>query len=133
MPGMPLVAAALILVLALPASAQPPANAERSVTAVRLDPAERMVLDGRLTEAAWRRAAPADGFVQQDRNTGDPATEVRVDSRNGVRPHYADCKCADPRSQTRAPPATSASECTRTSGEKYQFARMSVGVRSTMT
>jgi len=46
------------------------------VTAVRLQPAERLVLDGRLTEEAWRRAEPASGFQQQDPNTGDPATEL---------------------------------------------------------
>ena len=46
------------------------------MTAVRLQPAERLVLDGRLTEEAWRRAEPASGFQQQDPNTGDPATEL---------------------------------------------------------
>jgi hypothetical protein len=35
-----------------------------------------LVLDGRLTEEAWRRAEPASGFQQQDPNTGDPATEL---------------------------------------------------------
>ena len=63
------------------AYAQTSTTPERSITAVRLQPAERLVLDGRLTEEAWRRAAPATGFLQQDPNTGDPATEpteVRV-------------------------------------------------------
>ena len=46
------------------------------MTAVRLQPAERLVLDGRLAEEAWRRAEPATGFRQQDPNTGDPATEA---------------------------------------------------------
>jgi len=46
------------------------------MTAVRLQPAERLLLDGRLTEEAWRRAEPAAGFRQQDPNTGDPATEA---------------------------------------------------------
>ena len=48
---------------------------ERTLTAVRLQPAERLILDGRLTEEAWRRAESASGFIQQDPNTGDPATE----------------------------------------------------------
>src|SRR5206468_176028 len=53
-------------------------------------PAERLLLDCRLTAEAWRRAEPASGFRQQDANTGDPATEateVRVlydDHRNAI-------------------------------------------------
>ena len=58
------------------ASAQTSTTPERSITAVRLQPAERLVLDGRLSEEAWRRAEPATGFRQQDPNTGDPATEA---------------------------------------------------------
>lgn len=51
------------------------------MAAMRLGDGDRMVLDGRLTEEAWRRATPASGFRQQDPNTGDAATEpteVRV-------------------------------------------------------
>ena len=57
-------------------AAEPPV-----MIAQRLSDADRIVLDGRLTEEAWRRAIPAAGFRQQDPNTGDAATEpteVRV-------------------------------------------------------
>ncbi len=37
-----------------------------------------IVVDGQLTEAAWRRAEPAMGFVQQDPAEGESAT-VKVD------------------------------------------------------
>ena len=47
--------------------------------------------------------------------------------------YYAGCRCAAPRSQTTLPPATSASEWTRTSGEKYQFALTAERVTSTTT
>src|SRR5262249_207141 len=44
---------------------------------------------------------------------------------------YAVCKCAEPRSQTKLPPATSTSDRTRTSGEKNQSAFIRFGVIST--
>jgi len=72
----PLSAYALILVaVATRAHAQSSTTPEHTLTAIRLLPAERLILDGRLTEEAWRRAEPASGFRQQDPNTGDPATE----------------------------------------------------------
>ncbi len=37
---------------------------------------EPITVDGRLDEAAWRGAAVADGFVQSEPHTGDPATEA---------------------------------------------------------
>ncbi len=46
-----------------------------TMTALRLDPGEKIVLDGRLDEPAWRRAIPATGFIQQDPDNGEPATE----------------------------------------------------------
>ena len=46
------------------------------MTATRLGDTDRIVLDGHLSEEAWRRAVPASGFRQQDPNTGDPATEA---------------------------------------------------------
>src|ERR1041384_1760374 len=49
---------------------------DRFLPAVHLQPAERLVLDGRLTEEAWRRAASASGFIQQDPNTRDAGTEA---------------------------------------------------------
>src|SRR6267142_2756015 len=69
-------AACALCVPATAVRAQTSITPERSMTAVRLQPAERLVLDGRLTEEAWQRAAPAAGFRQQDPNTGDPATEA---------------------------------------------------------
>lgn len=56
-------------------------KARRSVTAVRLDGAEAIVIDGRPDEPAWQRASPATDFLQQEPLTGLPATErteVRV-------------------------------------------------------
>jgi hypothetical protein len=75
------VAICALLFPATAARAQVTSTPERSVTAIRLQPAERLVLDGRLAEEAWRRAPSASDFRQQDPNTGDPATEpteVRV-------------------------------------------------------
>src|SRR6266850_378432 len=69
-------AACALCVPATAVRAQTSITPERSMTAVRLQPAERLVLDGRLTEEAWRRAEPAAGLRQQDPNTGDPATEA---------------------------------------------------------
>jgi hypothetical protein len=44
----------------------PSEAAPRTVTAVRLAPGERIVLDGVFEEPVWQRAAPAADFVQQD-------------------------------------------------------------------
>ena len=59
------------------AGAPPPENgaSRRMVRAVRLADGERIVLDGRLDEEAWSRAVPAAGFIQQDPDNGQPATE----------------------------------------------------------
>lgn len=45
------------------------------MTAVRLEPGERVTLDGRLDEPFWSRAEPATDFIQQDPVNGAPATE----------------------------------------------------------
>jgi hypothetical protein len=45
------------------------------MSAVRLDPLERITLDGRLDEGVWQRAVPAADFVQIDPANGTPATE----------------------------------------------------------
>jgi hypothetical protein len=50
-------------------------DTRRSMTALRLDEGEAVTLDGRLDEAFWKRAIPADGFIQQDPQNGRPATE----------------------------------------------------------
>ena len=53
----------------------------RTIPAARLEPDERMTVDGRLDEPVWQRAVPAGDFIQIDPNNGTPATEkteVRV-------------------------------------------------------
>jgi hypothetical protein len=65
-----------VLICAVGGSA--PAVAQQ-VRAVRVR-GSAMRLDGRLSEAVWRAAPPATGFLQRDPNEGDPApeaTEVR--------------------------------------------------------
>src|SRR5687767_6471695 len=57
------------------ATGQQRAAQTRSVPATRLAEGERIVLDGRLDEAIWRRAVPAADFVQIDPSNGSPATE----------------------------------------------------------
>jgi hypothetical protein len=59
----------------------PPGAGRPTVTAMRLAPGERIVLDGRLDEAVWTRAVPAGDFTQQIPQTGakpTERTEVRV-------------------------------------------------------
>jgi hypothetical protein len=51
------------------------ADVRRTVRAVRLEPGEQIVVDGRLDEEVWRRAVPARDFIQQDPDNGQPATE----------------------------------------------------------
>ena len=58
-----------------------PAPDRRTVPAMRLQPEERITLDGHLDEAVWKRAVPAADFIQVDPDNGRPATEpteVRV-------------------------------------------------------
>ncbi|CAN5838984.1 hypothetical protein BH23GEM6_BH23GEM6_09310 [soil metagenome] len=65
----------VLLVTAVPASAQ------RSIEAVRLEPGERIQLDGKLDEGLWQRITPATDFVQREPvEGGSPTerTEVRV-------------------------------------------------------
>jgi hypothetical protein len=55
---------------------QPAAGPDRrSVTAVRLGPAESVTLDGELQEEFWQRVEPARDFMQIDPENGQPATE----------------------------------------------------------
>ena len=78
----------LIATLATVVLVYEPVAADDTVTqaadrleAVRLEPEERMTLDGVLSEAAWTRATPATDFRQQEPDEGAPATErteVRV-------------------------------------------------------
>lgn len=64
------------------AGQRPSINEDRpAIKAVRLGPEERIALDGRLDETAWRHAEPATDFKQSDPKNGEPATErteVRV-------------------------------------------------------
>jgi hypothetical protein len=64
------------------ASTTPPAPA---ITALRLDPGERVRLDGTLDEPFWARADVATEFQQQEPQEGAPATE-----RTEVRVAYDD-------------------------------------------
>lgn len=63
-------------VLAQDQRGSPPGSAERrTVTAVSLEAAEKILLDGRLDEPAWKRATPATDFIQQLPDSGAPPTE----------------------------------------------------------
>jgi hypothetical protein len=75
----PLLAATVTLLLvlgcAVPAAADHAVAApRRRVTAIHI--AEPIVVDGHLDEAAWREAAPADHFVQQQPHEGEPSSEA---------------------------------------------------------
>ncbi len=48
---------------------------ERVARAVALEPGATIIVDGRLTEAAWDHAEPATSFTQYEPDTGYPATE----------------------------------------------------------
>src|SRR5262245_7605203 len=57
------------------------APARRTMTAGRLEPDERIALDGRMEEPIWSRLAPATDFIQFQPDNGAPAsqrTEVRI-------------------------------------------------------
>src|SRR5262245_16722262 len=43
--------------------------------AVRLNPDEKVTIDGQLDELVWQRAEPATDFKQSDPRNGEPATE----------------------------------------------------------
>jgi hypothetical protein len=64
----------LILLVSIPTSLAAQ-DERRTVRGIRLQPDERIVLDGRLDEEVWRRAVPARDFIQQDPDNGKPATE----------------------------------------------------------
>lgn len=54
----------------------PEGNTQQPVLrAVRLNPDEKISVDGRLDESVWQRAEPATGFRQSDPQNGEPATE----------------------------------------------------------
>jgi hypothetical protein len=61
--------------LCSPAWGQEPPGERRSMTAIRLDEGERILLDGVLDEEVWQRAQPATDFLQRDPDNGSPATE----------------------------------------------------------
>lgn len=68
---------ALALLFCATAWSQTPTTpADRPVLrALRMDPGERITVDGRLDEAPWQRAEFATNFIQSDPKNGDPATE----------------------------------------------------------
>src|SRR5688500_8781328 len=75
-PATPATAAAPVAAPTAQANGPAPENGtRRSMAALRLDEGEAVTLDGRLDEAFWKRAIPADGFIQQDPQNGRPATE----------------------------------------------------------
>lgn len=53
----------------------PAPAAPRGVSAVRLRPAERVTVDGALTDPVWQAVAPITDFVQRDPVEGVPPTE----------------------------------------------------------
>jgi hypothetical protein len=72
----------LVLILCLAASV--PAHASQlpaahdnrpTIRAVRLNPDEKITVDGRLEEPVWERAVPATDFRQSEPRNGEPATE----------------------------------------------------------
>ena len=86
MPSVPRPVARLLCLVAVllgssVAQAQPAPSAansngeRRTVPAMRIAEGERVVLDGRLDEALWKRATPAADFIQVDPQNGRPATE----------------------------------------------------------
>ena len=77
---------AVLCALACPVVARDQQNAQpsierRAVPAERMNEGERITLDGVFDEAVWKRARPANEFIQVDPSNGRPATEpteVRV-------------------------------------------------------
>jgi len=66
----------LLLLLLLPATALLGQSQDRrSVQAYKLQAEDRMVFDGRITEAFWQKIEPATGFRMQEPREGDPASE----------------------------------------------------------
>ena len=62
--------------------AQGVASRERpALSAVRINPDDRITIDGKLDESSWQRIQPVTDFIQQDPANGQPAserTELRV-------------------------------------------------------
>ncbi len=56
--------------------AQSEAEERRSVIATRLEPDDRVELNGRVDEPFWQRGTPASGFRQEDPDEGAAATEL---------------------------------------------------------
>ncbi|MCC6990697.1 MAG: carbohydrate binding family 9 domain-containing protein, partial [Acidobacteria bacterium] len=81
-------AAALSILPGLPAFAQPRPDAapQKRASATRV-PRGRIAVDGRLAEAEWQTAAPAENFVQQQPREGAPVTP---EHRSEVRFLYDD-------------------------------------------
>jgi hypothetical protein len=79
-----------------PAARAEASSGRRTMVALRIADDEEILLDGKLDEAPWKRAIPADGFIQQDPDNGKPATEpteVRIIYNN--RSFYMGVTCFD--------------------------------------
>lgn len=63
------------LLLAPPSLLSQEAAERPALTAVRLNPDEKIAMDGRLDEPVWERTEPATDFKQFDPRSGEPATE----------------------------------------------------------
>ena len=75
----PLCAALCALACPVLARDQPtpqPSVERRAVPAERMNDGERITLDGIFDEPVWKRARPADDFIQVDPSNGRPATEA---------------------------------------------------------
>src|SRR5262245_45321343 len=59
----------------LAASARQAESQQPVLKAVRLNPDEKITVEGRLDELVWQRAEPATDFKQSDPRNGEPATE----------------------------------------------------------
>lgn len=67
----------IVLLSALLAAGIDPESviASKTIQAIRIRPTEVPLLDGRLDDAVWNRAFPADAFRQREPREGEPATE----------------------------------------------------------
>ena len=74
-PLLPFVLFVLFVAIVSQAAAQTASPPTRTLRAVRLNPDERLTIDGRLSEEAWLRAEPAANFRQEEPLNGEPATE----------------------------------------------------------
>jgi hypothetical protein len=94
-----------LLVFLLAGAAMAQAGEGAAMTAVRLEPGEKIKLDGTLGHPAWQRAPVHSGFVEKDPNNGAlPQHETRVQVLFGDHAIYVGITALDERpQQIRAP------------------------------